>query len=76
MMYIGDRVEHIGFPPAEGEVIFIQEMNTFPKSYNVCVKLNDGRLQWDMEDSWNVLASYQEPEDDFIIDGGFRILED
>lgn len=76
-MNIGDYVIHIGFPPAEGEVVCVQKLNTTPETYKVCVRLDCGRLQWDMLENWSIKDTPIEIdiEDDNIIDGDFVILD-
>lgn len=54
MIKIGDYVTHIGFPPAEGIVVGVQELNTVPESYKLCVRLDCGRLQWDNIENWTL----------------------
>ena len=74
----GDYVVHNTFPPVEGIVVGCQELNTYPKTYKVCVKVENDRLYWDDISTWNVISSNDTVEDiidDSIEEAEYRIIE-
>lgn len=70
-MLVGDRVHHLTFPPLDGNVVSIT--NQF-NGNKVGVRLDSGKIFYDMEDTWEV--SYSSYESNDTIDVYFEVIDD
>ena len=70
-MLVGDRVHHLTFPPLDGTVISIT--NQF-NGNKIRVRLDSGKIFYDMEDTWEVSSSSYESND--TIDVDFEVIDD
>lgn len=70
-MLVGDRVHHLTFPPLDGMVISIT--NQF-NGNKIGVRLDSGKIFYDMEDTWEVSSSSYKRND--TIDVDFEVIDD
>lgn len=70
-MLVGDRVHHLTFPPLDGTIISITSQFNGNK---IGVKLDSGKIFYDMEDAWEVSSSSYKRND--TIDVDFEVISD
>jgi hypothetical protein len=70
-MLVGDRVHHLTFPPLDGTVLSIT--NQF-NGNKIGVRLDSGKIFYDMEDTWEVSSSSYKRNDAIDID--FEVVKD
>lgn len=70
-MLVGDRVHHLTFPPLDGTVISIT--NQF-NGNKLGVRLDSGKIFYDMEDTWTKVSSGNSNRD--AIDVDFEVIKD
>lgn len=70
-MLVGDRVHHLTFPPLDGNVMSIT--NQF-NGNKIGVRLDSGKIFYDMEDTWEVTTSSYKRND--TIDVDFEVIKD
>lgn len=71
-MLVGGRVHHLTFPPLDGTVISIT--NQF-NGNKVGVRLDSGKIFYDMEDTWDIVSSSSCESND-TIDVDFEVIND